>query len=647
MMKQNPVIKLREVMGANHFLLIEKVENNSAITLIPFSSGMLIPNKQKQKAKNMKTILLSDNSQNNPVTVSTSQRVFNFARNVSNNQHPTANSHFRAKSHIVSLVLLLVLMQVMALGQPVSLFLQNTTTQTGTGGNIYDLSLAQGNSGTVTSGGNNSQTLTEELAFTRNISNLSSAISGNSFPVSLIVSGASSNNNFNARFRLQRINSSGAVQANTGYSAQFSSTGTYTATLSFTPAQTWVTTDRLRISIEVARNSSGSTARTITVRTGNASSYVQYTSCPTYSLTSTTAASPICTSDGTSLITLASSSAGLPAGSYTVTYSRSNPSASGLTAAMTVTTAGSGTFTATGLTIAGSATITITNLASGSCSNAISSGNISNSITINAAPAAPAAASATNATICAGGSSTLSATGGSGTTLVWYTSSCGGTSAGTGNNLSVSPSTTTTYYARYESSPCTPSGCVNVTVTVNPRPTSSISGTKTVCNGQSATISISLTGTAPWNLTYTDGSISTPVTNVTISPYTFSITPASPKSFSVTALSDTKCTAQSGDMTGSAVITINPNCQVVTLTQPDPIVTVPAGNIPICSGGTTNITLSSIPAGATFKWSAAVLPGGSAIGFSDGSGSIISQQLTNTGTTNAVVHYTIIGSNGT
>ena len=107
-MKQNPVIKLREVMGANHFLLIEKVENNSAITLIPFSSGMLIPNKQKQKAKNMKTILLSDNSQNNPVTVSTSQRVFNFARNVSNNQHPTANSHFRAKSHIVSLVLLLV-----------------------------------------------------------------------------------------------------------------------------------------------------------------------------------------------------------------------------------------------------------------------------------------------------------------------------------------------------------------------------------------------------------------------------------------------------------------------------------------------------------------------------------------------------------
>jgi len=53
-------------------------------------------------------------------------------------------------------------------------------------------------------------------------------------------------------------------------------------------------------------------------------------------------------------------------------------------------------------------------------------------------------------------------------TIKWYTGSCGGTLAGTGNSLSVSPTTTTTYYGRYEDgAPCSyNSACVQVTVTV-------------------------------------------------------------------------------------------------------------------------------------------------------------------------------------
>ncbi|KAF2340148.1 hypothetical protein, partial [Flavobacterium ginsenosidimutans] len=49
-------------------------------------------------------------------------------------------------------------------------------------------------------------------------------------------------------------------------------------------------------------------------------------------------------------------------------------------------------------------------------------------------------------------------------------------------------------------------------ITVNSRPTSVVSGTGSVCNGSSRTISVALTGTGPWDLTYSDGTTSTNIT---------------------------------------------------------------------------------------------------------------------------------------
>ncbi len=115
--------------------------------------------------------------------------------------------------------------------------------------------------------------------------------------------------------------------------------------------------------------------------------------------------------------------------------------------------------------------------------------------TIVAAPVAPASASNTGP-ICAGASATLNATGGSGTTLKWYTSSCGGTLAGSGNGLSVSPTTTTTYYARWET-PCENSTCAPTTVDVNPLPTAPASAQtdrNNFCADDSGNISLSATG---------------------------------------------------------------------------------------------------------------------------------------------------------
>ncbi|PZX16452.1 hypothetical protein LX69_01947, partial [Breznakibacter xylanolyticus] len=64
----------------------------------------------------------------------------------------------------------------------------------------------------------------------------------------------------------------------------------------------------------------------------------------------------------------------------------------------------------------------------------------------------------------------LSAVGGSGTTLQWFSGSCGLTSVGSGDPLSISsPEESTVYYARYQNG-CGVSICNSVSVTVNASP---------------------------------------------------------------------------------------------------------------------------------------------------------------------------------
>nr|CAI78899.1 hypothetical protein fc143 [uncultured bacterium] len=89
-------------------------------------------------------------------------------------------------------------------------------------------------------------------------------------------------------------------------------------------------------------------------------------------------------------------------------------------------------------------------------------------ITVNPNPTTPTNAAADPPEICAGDSSTLTATVG-GAEIDWYTDSCGGTFIETGNSIEVSPTATTTYYARarHVESGCESPNCGQVTVTVN------------------------------------------------------------------------------------------------------------------------------------------------------------------------------------
>ncbi|MDD2304426.1 MAG: hypothetical protein PHP53_07005 [Prolixibacteraceae bacterium] len=88
-------------------------------------------------------------------------------------------------------------------------------------------------------------------------------------------------------------------------------------------------------------------------------------------------------------------------------------------------------------------------------------------------PPAPTSISASNSTMCSGSNTQLTANGAQGT-VHWYNGSCGGTELTTGlsgtNNevLTVSPTATTTYYAKTEISGTYSSDCASATITVSP-----------------------------------------------------------------------------------------------------------------------------------------------------------------------------------
>lgn len=85
---------------------------------------------------------------------------------------------------------------------------------------------------------------------------------------------------------------------------------------------------------------------------------------------------------------------------------------------------------------------------------------------VDPVPADPTAANASTNPVCSGWPNTLTASGAVGT-VYWYSGSCGGTAVGSGNPITVSPTSTTTYYARNYNNSQYSAGCASVTVTVN------------------------------------------------------------------------------------------------------------------------------------------------------------------------------------
>ncbi len=147
-----------------------------------------------------------------------------------------------------------------------------------------------------------------------------------------------------------------------------------------------------------------------------------------------------------------------------------------------------------------------------------------------------------------------------------------------------------------------------ISVTINPRPKAVISGTATICSGASTPISFAFTGTAPWNVSYTNGATSGSF-STSSNPYTINVNPTSSTTYSITGLSDaTGCNAIAADLTGNAVITVN--------TAPA-ITTQPSAST-ICSGNNTTFGVVASGTGLTYKWQVSTNGGGSFSDLSDG-----------------------------
>jgi len=179
-------------------------------------------------------------------------------------------------------------------------------------------------------------------------------------------------------------------------------------------------------------------------------------------------------------------------------------------------------------------------------------------VTVDVNPNTIPTATASPATLCQGGTSVLTATGGG--TYAWSTGQ-------TGASISVTPSATTTYTVTVTNNGCT--ATADVMVTVNPLPAPNISANPaTICAGASTTLTASGGNTYLWSTGQSGASIT--------------VVPNATTTYSVTATSN--------GCTGTADATVVVNTTTATAT---------ASLSMICPGVSTTLTATG---GGTYLW---------------------------------------------
>jgi len=223
----------------------------------------------------------------------------------------------------------------------------------------------------------------------------------------------------------------------------------------------------------------------------------------------------------------------------------------------------------TGAIVKANPTLTSTYTVTGSNSNGCSA---TKTVIVTVNPNPTITASPSPSSYCPGGSSILTASGGS--TYTWSPST--NLSATTGAVVTANPTATTTYTVTgTNSSGC--SGIKTVSVTVNPNPTiTATPSPASYCIGGSSTLTASGGNTYIWspssNLSATTGAIVTANPTVT-------------STYTVTGTTGAGCSA-----TGTLTVTVNPN----------PTITATPNPAMYCSGGSSTLTASG---GSTYIWS--------------------------------------------
>ena len=289
-----------------------------------------------------------------------------------------------------------------------------------------------------------------------------------------------------------------------------------------------------------------------------------------------------------------------------------------------------GSLVGTGPAVNVSPTVTTTYfvMAQGTCNTTACA---SVTVIISSPSIAPTTATASPSTTCAGAPTILTQSGGilgAGASYSWYSGSCGGTFEGSGSSLTVSPTTTTTYYVRAGGA-CNNTACVTVTVTVNPVPfVTATPASQTICCN--STISIALSSftsgtTFAWTVVQNGVSGALAGTGTSIAQ-TLCTTTASPGTAAYTI---TPTANGCVGLPATVVITVNP--------IPTAITTPPAQTI--CSGISLSTPLTSNVPGTIFTWT--VMQTGVS-GGTNGSGTTITDSLQVTGSVPGTAIYSII-----
>ncbi|WKV11601.1 PKD domain-containing protein [Marivirga harenae] len=125
----------------------------------------------------------------------------------------------------------------------------------------------------------------------------------------------------------------------------------------------------------------------------------------------------------------------------------------------------------------------------------------------------------------------------------------------------VSPTNSTNYFLlsvedrQYPN--CNPSSISgSAFVSVNVKPTATLSGSTTICEGNNANLFFNLTGIGPWEVVYTDGNSNFTFNSnnpVTLEP----VSPTDSTTYSLVSITDGNTPVCSGDVSGSATIEVN------------------------------------------------------------------------------------------
>ncbi|MCC6131814.1 MAG: S-layer homology domain-containing protein, partial [Acidobacteria bacterium] len=212
------------------------------------------------------------------------------------------------------------------------------------------------------------------------------------------------------------------------------------------------------------------------------------------------------------------------------------------------------------------------------------------SFTLNTTNASAGATLTGGANLCAGESTTLSValTGAGPWNITWSDGFVQNGVTTSPATRVVSPAATATYTVTAVSGAngCAGTASGSALVTVNPRPTATVTGGGTVCAGTNSTMNVALTGTAPWTIRWNDGVVQIAGTT----PATRQVSPTFAQSFSVVTLSDSKCAG--GTSTGVAAFVVKP--------VPSAVITAAGG---VCFSSTGNA--ASVPdggPGTTYAW---------------------------------------------